>query len=97
MDLRIIKSEINGRAAFFPQYKPNILVQLLQLSFEWRFFKTTTVVENEARLRHFRTLDDAIKFLESGVFKDTFAKMVVWQDGKPVVPDEAMKASEPNN
>lgn len=82
MKSRIITSEIRNRVAFFPQWKPNILVQLLQLNFDWRFFRVTTVVESESKLRFFRTLEAAVEFIESGICKDPFSKMVVWQDGK---------------
>ncbi len=87
MKTRIIKTKVNDRDVYVPQWKPNLLIQVLQLKFEWRWFYTTTVNHNERRIRYMRNLDDAIKYIEGEPYKDPFSKMVVWIDGKAVSND----------
>lgn len=82
MKYRIFKSEMGGRDAFFPQYKPNILIQALQLNFDWRFFHVVMVTEVNNKIRYFRDLDAAIRFIESGACNDQFSTRVVWESGK---------------
>lgn len=84
MKFRIVKTEIYDKEAFVPQFKPCLLIQVLQLNFEWRNFHNTTVKESDRCIRYFRKIEHAVKFIESGVYKDTFGSQVVWQDGKAV-------------
>lgn len=87
MKARIIKTTVNDSVVYMPQWKPNLLVQVLQLNFEWRWFYTTHVNDNERRKRHMRKLEDAIKFIEGAPYKDPFSKLVVWVNGKVVSDD----------
>ena len=89
MKFRIIKTEISNKEAFVPQYKPCLLLQALQLNFDWRMFYNKPIKESDRRVVFFRQLENAVKFIESGVHRDTLASQVVWQDGRAVNHDNS--------